>query len=50
MKANRQGNDIFREIMGGKKSQPRILYPGKLCFKNKSEIRTLLNKTQRRHH
>lgn len=45
MQARKQLNDIFKVLKEKKKTcQPRLLYSGKVSFKNKGKIKTFLDR------
>lgn len=47
MKARRQYNNIFK-VLKEKDCPPKILYPAKLSFKIRDEIKTLKNKQNKK--
>ena len=47
LQAKRERHDIFK-VMKGKKLQPRILYPARLLFKFKGEIRSFTDEQKLR--
>lgn len=51
VQARRQWNNVFK-VLKEKNSQPRILYPVKISFKNEGELKLFFldTKAERNHH